>query len=97
MSVPRDPAHYWPTDHATVRKKERDFDWPEVADVIQHGSVYDWDSPEIVVFHSEELTVPANHESGAIITVCTASFREYLNYVENDQPVYGRESVRVKE
>lgn len=86
--VPRDPSAYYPTEHASIRKRDRDFEWPEIADVIENGEIYDWSSENVVLFHSEEFTVPVNYDQGAIITVCDVGLAEYLEYVEdNGDPI----------
>lgn len=89
---PRDPEHFWPTEHCSIRKRERGFEWPEIADVIEHGDIYDWNSENVVLFHSEDYTVPVNYDTGAIITVCDVDLPTYLDYVQdNGDPIVNYE------
>lgn len=39
MQVERDPEHYYPSDHAVNRAKQRGIDWPLVASTIKDGEV----------------------------------------------------------
>jgi len=72
-NVPRDPEHYWPTEHAVLRRRRRGIDWEQVSDAIQDGRLHNQGENETCVFINETseglLYVAANHVSGAIATV----------------------------
>ena len=71
--VPRDPGHYFPTEHAVLRRRRRGIDWEQVSDAIRDGRLHNQGENETCVFTylTDEalLYVSANHESGAITTV----------------------------
>jgi hypothetical protein len=72
-NVPRDPEHYFPTEHAVLRKRRRGINWEQVSDAITEGRVHNRDANETCVFiHNTSdgmLYVAANHVTGAIATV----------------------------
>lgn len=69
-SVPRDPEHYYPSQHATIRKRERGIEWADVSEAIANGTVTESINGENqVLFYTESVTAVANPECGEIITV----------------------------
>ena len=72
-SVPRDPSHYFPSEHAVVRKKERNVEWDDVSRAIERGRQHAYNDDDCCVFIYKEdnkrIYVPANVETGEIITI----------------------------
>jgi len=72
-NVPRDPEHYWPTEHAVLRKRKRGVEWNHVSTAIKQGRLHNKGENDTCVFTylTDEglLYVSTNHESGAITTV----------------------------
>ena len=75
MNIPRDPEHYWPTDHAVIRAKRRSIDTELFAEIItdgvtqlaknghpQHRFIKEFEHYE------EPIALVANVESGAVVT-----------------------------
>lgn len=76
--VPRDPSEFWPTEHAVVRKKERGVDWDDVAHAIQHGQTSkSWSKDNAYLYSTGDVTVAADVEDGAILTVTDGSIEDF--------------------
>lgn len=73
--VPRDPSFYYPSTHATVRKKERNIPWDKVSETLAEGRLQEsWkDDCKLFLKHFEGDDLPvgvvANYECGEILTV----------------------------
>lgn len=71
--VPRDPGHYFPTEHAVLRRRRRGIDWEQVSTAIKEGRLHNQDENETCVFINPTgeglLYVACNHVTGAITTV----------------------------
>jgi len=74
-SVPRDPGHYSPTEHAVLRKRRRNIEWESVSEAIQEGEIYDGKDRSDILFEyklayrDKPLRVYADPDAGDIITV----------------------------
>jgi len=75
MTISRNPDDYYPSDHATIRAKERGIDWPVVVNVIEQGEIKDSHKEDCVLFVDEYSFTPdpvgvvADYTDGEIITV----------------------------
>lgn len=73
--VPRDPGHYYPSDHAVQRAKERGIDWEDVAQAIAEGEIRQTHEPDRTLFveeiavDDERVGVVAHPQDGEIVTV----------------------------
>jgi len=73
--VPRDPSHYYPSDHCVQRKKERDIEWHHVSETLSNGTVKTTHKDGCRLFvcdlenAKEPVGVIAHVESGRILTV----------------------------
>jgi hypothetical protein len=73
--VPRQPEFYYPSTHATLRKKERNIPWQKVSKTIANGRIKDSPKEDCKIFvkQFERDTLPvgvvADYECGEIITI----------------------------
>jgi hypothetical protein len=73
--IPRDPEFYHPSEHARIRKRERDMSWDKVSNTIQNGRVKNAKGENCKLFVAEyeqdenPVGVMANVDNGEIITV----------------------------
>ena len=78
-TVPREPNHYYPSEHAVVRHKDRKIPWEDAAATIKNGTVFDSHKENCKLFikhfdyYEKPVGVVASVTSGEIITV---EFRE---------------------
>ena len=72
-SIPRDPEHYWPTEHCVLRRRKRGIEWDEVSETIATGRVNNDYKNDTCVFtkeiDDELMYVATNHENGAITSI----------------------------
>jgi len=72
---PRDPEHYWPSEHAAIRKRERSIPWDAIAQTLAHGEVRHTHEPDLRLFVAatdadvRPVGVTARPATGEIVTV----------------------------
>lgn len=72
-SPPRDPSAYSPTIHAGQRKRDRNVEWEDVADVIREGELRQTHNADRKMFVDDvdgtPLGVVVHRDTQEIVTV----------------------------